>query len=130
MKYSQLIGIITAILIIATCYLPWSIVQNPYIIIKGMDANGTDFGRPGLLNIVLCCIMIVLYAIPKLWAKRANLFIAAINMAWSFRNYLLVTTCFFGECPVKQPALFVLQGLSIITLFMSFYPKVSLKERG
>ena len=126
MKYSQITGIFTALVVIALCFLPWSIVAERNIIITGMNSKGTDFGRPGLLNIILSLVMIAFFMLPKVWAKRTNLFIAAIAFAWSIRNYILVTTCYFGECPQKQPALFALVLFSFITMVMSFLPKVKI----
>ena len=128
MKYSQVTGIFTALVVISLCFLPWSIVVERNIIIYGMNTKGTDFGRPGLLNIILSLVMIILFVLPQIWAKRTNLFIAAIAIAWSIRNYILVTTCYFGECPQKQPALFALVLFSFITMLMSFLPKVKIGE--
>jgi len=128
LKYSQIIGIITAIIVIVVCYLPWSIVVERNIVINGMYTQGTDFGRPGLLNIILSVIMIVFFCLNKVWAKRTNLFVGAIGFAWSIRNYILVTTCYFGECPQKQPALFALVLFSFLTMLMTFFPKIEIKE--
>lgn len=128
MKYSQIIGIITAVIVIVVCHLPWSIVVERNIVINGMYTQGTDFGRPGLLNIILSVIMIVFFCLNKVWAKRTNLFVGAIGFAWSIRNYILVTTCYFGECPQKQPALFALVLFSFLTMLMTFFPKIEIKE--
>ena len=128
MKYSQIIGIITAIIVIVVCHLPWSIVVERNIVINGMYTKGTDFGRPGLLNIILSVVMILFFIMQEVWAKRTNLFIGAINFAWSIRNYILVTTCYYGECPQKQPALFALVFFSFVTMLMSFFPKIEIKQ--
>jgi len=128
LKYSQIIGIITAVIVIVVCHLPWSIVVERNIVINGMYTQGTDFGRPGLLNIILSVIMIVFFCLNKVWAKRTNLFVGAIGFAWSIRNYILVTTCYFGECPQKQPALFALVLFSFLTMLMTFFPKIEIKE--
>ena len=128
MKHSQLAGIVIAILIIILCFLPWSYVAEEHLTIQGMNASGTNFGRPGLLNVVFSVLMIILFCIPKIWAKRTNLFIGAINFAWSLRNYLLVTTCFFGECPQKLPELYFLIITCFGAMLMSFLPKVDIKK--
>jgi hypothetical protein len=127
-KYSQIVGIVTAIIVIVLCHFPWSIVVERNIVISGMNTKGTDFGRPGLLNIILSIASILLFSLPKVWAKRTNLFIGTIAFAWSIRNYILVTTCYLGECPQKQPALFALVFFSFMTMLMTFFPKLELKE--
>ena len=128
MKYSQLTGIVTAVLIIVFCHLPWSIVTERNIVISGMFAEGTSYGRPGLMNIILSVVMIILFSIPKVWAKRTNLFITSICFAWSLRNYLIVTTCYYGECPQKQPALYGFVFFCFMAMLMSFFPKVKIEE--
>ncbi len=128
MKYSQIVGVIIAVLVMGVCFLPWSIVAEHNIVVTGMRATGTDFGKPGLMNVVFSLVMILLFCIPKIWAKRTNLFIGAINFAWSVRNYLLVTTCYFGECPQKQVGLFALLFFAFGAMLMTFIPKINIQE--
>jgi hypothetical protein len=129
MKHSQTIGIIAALAIIAVCFMPWVILPVRQQTITGMDATGTDFGKPGLLNIVISGATILFFLVPRIWAKRTNVFLAAVNLAWSVRNYLLVSTCLMGECPSKQPALFVLLFLALVVQLMSFLPKIPLPQK-
>ena len=123
MKYSQLLGIIATLILIGICYLPWSFISERNIVVTGMSSPGTMFGKPGLMHIVLAVPLIILFIIPKIWSKRINVFIAAINLAWSIRNYILLTTCFMGECPIKKPALFIELVLCAFILVMTFFPE-------
>jgi len=128
LKHSQILGIIAALCVIGSCFLPWSIIIERNIIIKGIEARGTDFGKPGLFNIIISVLMILLFVLNKLWAKRINLFLGAINFAWSIRNYIIVTTCFLGECPQKQMGLFLLVIFCTLTMVMTFLPKIEFNE--
>jgi hypothetical protein len=130
MKYSQRIGILAAAGIMAVCFLPWSYIAGPDISISGFHAAGTNFGRPGLLNFVFCTIMLILYAVPAIWAKRWNVFVAAVNLAWSFRNYLLVTACMMGVCPEKKIGLYLLLFLSVVAQVMALLPKMPAKSNN
>lgn len=94
-----------------------------------MSAPGTNFGKPGLFNMVMCIMMIILFVIPAIWSKRTNIFIAALNLAWAFRNYLLISTCMMGECPEKKPALFGLVGLALVIQVMTLMPKVDMSAK-
>lgn len=127
MKHSQTIGIIAAIALMAICFLPWSYIPSHQITVTGFQAPGTDFGKPGLFNFALSVIMLAMFAIPAIWSKRTNVFLGALNLAWAFRNYLLLSSCLMGECPEKQPALFVLLGLAIIMQIMTLLPKLQVK---
>ena len=128
MKYSQVLGVVIAILVMGVCFLPWSIVIERNIVITGVHATGTDFGRPGLMNIVFSLVMILLFCIQKTGAKRTNLFVGAMNFAWAVRNYILVTTCFFGECPQKQIGLFALLIFAFGAMLMTFFPQISIEQ--
>lgn len=128
MKYSQSVGIAAALTLIVVCFLPWSFIASEQLTVSGMKATGTNFGRPGLFNIFLCVIIAVMFTVPAIWSKRTNVFLAALNLAWSFRNYLLVSACMMGECPQKQPALFALVGLALVIQLMTLLPQISMPK--
>lgn len=125
MKYSQRIGIAAAIGIMALCFLPWSYIPSKQITVTGFFAVGTNFGKPGLFNFILCIVMLIMFAVPAVWAKRTNVFAGALNLAWSFRNFLLLSSCMMGECPEKKPALYLLVLFSLVTQVMAFLPKIN-----
>ncbi len=129
MKHSQTIGIIAAILIITLCFFPWVYIASRQLTVTGFSAEGTNFGKPGLFTVILCGIMIVMFLVPRIWAKRTNVFIAALNLAWSFRNFLLVSSCMMGECPEKKPALFAILVLAMVVQLMALLPKLSLPAK-
>ena len=125
MKYSQYIGIVACLVVLTCSFLPWSIVVSEHITISGFDTTGTRFGRPGLFLNFFTALAMLLFAIPTIWAKRTNIFIGALVFAWSIRNYILVSTCLMGECPVKQPALYVLVTASFVVMIMTLLPKIN-----
>jgi hypothetical protein len=129
MKYSQRIGIVAAIALMAICFFPWIYIASKQITVSGFSAIGTNFGKPGLINFAFCVIMLVLFAVPAIWSKRTNVFIAALNLAWSFRNYLLLSSCMMGECPEKKWGLYVLVFLSIVIQAMALLPKLEVKNK-
>ena len=129
MKYSQPIGIAATLTLMAVCFLPWSFIVSQQITVTGFHAPGTNFGKPGLFNFTMCIIMLVMFAVPAIWSKRTNVFIAALNLAWSFRNYLLVSSCMMGECPEKKIGLYALVALAIIIQVLSLLPKIEIKDK-
>jgi hypothetical protein len=129
MKYSQLLGCIGVLLLAAICYLPWSYIDEKNIIITGMSAPGTVYGKPGLMHFVLGFILILFFLIPKIWSKRINVFIGAINLAWSIRNYILLSTCFMGECPQIKYGIFLEISLAAFILIMTFLPDLKELEK-
>jgi hypothetical protein len=128
MKYSQIAGIVSAVAVIAICYMPWIYIPSIHVTVTGLYSDGTSFGKPGLLNIAFAVLAIIFFSIPKIWAKRTNVFIVTVNFAWALRNYLLLSTCQSGECPEKKTALYLLVLTSLLMLLMSFFPKVNISE--
>ena len=129
MKYSQLIGCIAVGVLAAVCYLPWSFIAEKNILITGISAPNTIYGKPGLMHIVLGLPLILFFIISRIWAKRINLLLAAINLAWSGRNYILLSTCYMGQCPILKAGLYISILLSLIILIMSFLPDLRKSEK-
>jgi hypothetical protein len=129
MKYSQLLGCIAVFLLVGVCYLPWSYIPEKNITVTGMSAPGTIYGKPGLMHFVLGVLLLSFYIINKIWAKRINVFVAAINFAWSIRNYILLSTCYMGTCPQRKTGLFLELLLCVGILLMSFLPDLKSLEK-
>lgn len=127
MKYSNYVGAIAALLLIACCFLPWVYIKSVNITITGLSTEGTSYGKPGILHIAFCILSIILFLIPKVWAKRTLVFVAAFNLAWAVRNFLLITHCELGECPQRFIGIYAIPLISILVLVMALFPKIDLK---
>ncbi len=130
MKYSQWIGIAAAALLAWACYLPWVSIPSIPNIITGMDATGTHFGKPGKLHLIICGIATLLFAIPRVWAKRTNWVFCMIGFAWALRNLLLFTRCELGTCPQIRVGLILVLIASVIMLAASLLPDLKLKPKN
>lgn len=128
MKYSQPVGALLSLLLIAVCFLPWSFVADINLLITGID-GGANLGKPGLFNIILGVVMILFFLIPKIWAKRTNVIIGALNIAWSIRNYILVSACSGGICPEKRAGIYLLMLLSFLVEIATFLPPVKIERK-
>ncbi len=128
MKYSQPAGVFLCLLLIANCFLPWSYVADIHLLITGVD-GGADLGKPGLFNIILCIIMILFFLIPRLWAKRTNVIIGALNIAWSIRNYIFAGACSGGICPEKRAGIYLLLLLSFAIEIATFLPPIKVERK-
>ena len=128
MKWIKWMGIMAALLLIASCFTPWVFIAMKNITVSGVDATGTSFGKPGYLHFILSGLFICFMLIPKIWTKRANLLVCGFNLAWSIRNFIIISACYMGECPEKKPGLYLIIIASAIMLLASFFPDVKLKE--
>ena len=122
------IGLLGVILLIVSCFLPWVIITSQNITVTGVESTGTNFGKPGYTHFVLGFFFIIFHFIPRLWAKRVNLLIVALNIAWAVRNYFIITMCREGECPEKQIGLYLVLLSSLLLLLSALFPDMKLKE--
>ena len=128
MKYSNQIGALAALLTIVSCFLTWITLPDLGITVTGFRSEGTNFGKPGLMNTIMSMIAFVMFLFPRVWAKRGNLFFTGFNLAWAVRNYILVTSCHGGECPLKSTGIYLLLITSGIQLLMAVFPDVKVKS--
>jgi len=128
MKFANWIGFLCCLLLIAAVFQPWIYIPSVHLTISGWQAAGTNFGKPGLVPLVLCCMMALLFLLPKVWAKLVTILLATLQLAWMIRNYILLTTSFIGEVPDKTWVLQSLIPLSLIIILMSFLSRAPLKS--
>lgn len=128
MKYSSHIGFLATVALIAVCFAPWVYIQSINTTITGVSAEHTNFGRPGLLHIFFSGIALVMFLVNKIWAKSVNIFICSLNVAWAIRNFLSITHCELGECPVKKAGIYALLAISLVMLIMATLPKIKLPK--
>lgn len=129
MKYSQWIGIGAAILVMVACYLPWMEIPTLQKVVTGMDSNGTNLGKPAKLNLIFCVISIIFYLLPKIWAKRINIIICLLAVAWAVRNFLLYARCEMGTCPEREFGLYLLLFGNIVMLAMALFPDLKVAPK-
>jgi len=116
------------VLLIVSCFIPWVTIPSKNIVVSGVESTGTNFGKPGYTHFVLSFFFIIFHFIPRLWAKRSNLLVVALNIAWAIRNYFIISMCREGECPEKQIGLWLVLLASVLVLIAALFPDIKLKE--
>ncbi|MGB3005669.1 MAG: hypothetical protein WBC06_04105, partial [Chitinophagaceae bacterium] len=122
------IGLAAGGLLIASCFMPWVLIESRNITISGLDSTGTNYGKPGVFHLFFAALFLIFHLIPQLWAKRFNLPVAALNIAWAIRNYLVIATCQVGECPDRKLGLYMMLLGSVLMLAAALFPDIKLKE--
>ncbi len=128
MKYTQWIGVGAALLVIVGCFLPWAYFPDLREDFTGFFSEQNRYGRPGKVLIVFGGVEILLFLIRKVWAKRANLFTAAVTVAYSIRCFILYTGCYKGMCPERRLGIFLVLGGAVIALAASLLPDLSVPD--
>ena len=129
MKHAQTIGILLSLLLIYSTTQPLVFIESRHWTITGWDAAGSSFGEAGKFLSFFACWSILFFALPFIWAKRFNMMFGALLLAWSIRNFLVLSTCQMGECPQKQWALYGCIVFSAGILLMTFLPKLTISNR-
>jgi hypothetical protein len=122
------IGLLATIALVIACFLPWVFIDSKNITVTGIQSAGTNFGKPGYFHFFLAVFYVVFNFTPRIWAKRFNILVATLNIAWAVRNYLLISACSGGECPEKKAALYILLICSIGMLAAALTPSLKLEN--
>ena len=126
MKYSQTIGILLCLSLFFFSTQPLVFIESKQWIITGWKTEGTNFGQPGKFLAYIGGMSLLFFALPYLWAKRFNMVLGTLMVAWCFRNFIVLSTCQMGECPQKQWALYGCVIASFGILIMTFLPKITI----
>ncbi|HEV2482013.1 MAG TPA: hypothetical protein VGS79_20250 [Puia sp.] len=128
MKYSQWIGIAAVLVVIAGCVLPWAYYPDLNKDFTGFFSELNRYGRPGKVLVFFGVLAIFFFLIPKIWAKRANIFTAGVVLAWSFKSYLLYTACYRGTCPSPRIGIYLVLGGAVIVMVATLTPSIPVKQ--
>jgi hypothetical protein len=128
MKYSQWIGIAATLLLIGACFLPWAYFPDLDKSFTGFFSEQNRYGRPGKVIIVLGAVMIFFFLLPRVWAKRSNIFVAAVTFAWGIKSYILYTACYRGICPDKKAGIFLVLASSVVVLAAALLPDLPVRQ--
>ena len=129
MRWMKWAGLAAAVLLIFSCFLTWVIITSKNIAVSGVDATGTSFGKPGYFHFLFTFFFIVFTFIPRIWAKRTNFLITALNLAWAIRNYLIISACRGGDCPEKHAGIYLVLIASMLMLASALFPDIKLPEQ-
>ena len=129
MRFMKWIGLAAAVVLIKCCFAPWVFIESKNITVSGVAANGTNFGKPGYFHFLMIAFFLVFNFTPKVWAKRSNLLVTALNLAWAVRNYFVISTCQMGDCPEKKIAIYLLIPASLLMLAAALFPDMKINEK-
>lgn len=126
MRYLKWIGVGAAILLVVAGFLPWVGIDFKNLTITGIDTTGTTYGKPAYFHFILAVLFIICSLIQRVWAKRLNLVVTAVNLAWAVRNFFILATCSGGECPQRQIGLWLVLIASLIMLAAALFPDMKI----
>ena len=135
-KILHWIGLAACIVLIVSCFLPWAYYADATITdeaqrtFTGFYSYMNNYGRPGKMLVTIGVIVFILMVLPKIWAKRANLFICALGVGYAVKTYILFVSCYNAYCPEKKAGVYLMLTATIIMLVASAFPQLALKDAG
>jgi len=123
MRIMRWMGLLAPVLLAIAAFLPWVVIESRQMTITGVDTAGTNYGKPAYVHFILLSLYLVFHLVPRLWAKRANLVVVALNTAWAIRNFFLLAVCRSGECPSRKAGLYLMLLASLLMLVAALFPR-------
>jgi hypothetical protein len=128
MKHLKWLGVAAGLLLVISCFIPWVFIPSHEITVTGVNASGTNFGVPAYIHFILAVPFLLLTLIKKIWAKRFNLLVVALNTGWMLRNFIVISLCRGGECPERQGGIYLMAIASILMLISALMPDMTNKK--
>lgn len=125
-KYLHWIGIAACITLIVSCFLPWSYHADLKQTFNGFYSFDNHYGKPGIFLCFFAALILIFMLLPKVWAKRTNLFIAALTLAYGIKTFILFSSCYNNYCPQKLFGLYLVVICPVLMMLASVFPKLKL----
>lgn len=126
-KYSNWISVTGLVLLTIACFLPWTYHADIDKAFTGFFSEKNVYGKPGRALLVLAFLSATCAVLPRVWAKRTGLLVAALNLAYAVKNFLVFGACYQGYCPEKKAGLYLMLFSTILLLVSALFPKGNLK---
>ena len=132
-KILHYVAIFAAIALIATCFIPWVHYNNIDVTFNGFNvkrfATGVYYGRAGIIITVLASISLLFTILPSIVAKRINMFLCALLVAYTLRTYVIFTGSLFDGEVTKLAGIYLIVLLSFVMVTCSVFPYLKKEER-
>lgn len=118
------LGITACVVLIIACFMPWTFHADVGKDFTGFFSEQNKYGRPGKFMIIFAVIILSFMLLPKVWAKRTNLFLAAMLVAYAVKTYILYTSCYMAYCPEKKTGVFLMLFSTVMIFIAALLPNM------
>jgi len=129
MKFYKVWATLACVLLIASCFMPWTFYPDLNTAFTGFFSKNNLYGKPGKVFIFFAVISLIFVYIDRVWAKRFNVLFAALNLAYFIKTYLLYTKCYSGICPEKLYGIYLLLAATLLLLLTALLPDLKVEEK-
>ena len=125
-KILKFFSLAACIVLIVSCLLPWAYYPDIHETFTGFYTFNNQYGRPGKLLSIIAVIVFVFTLLPKIWAKRANLFLSALAVGYAIKSFVLFSSCYNTICPEKKMGLFIMLIAVTVMLLGAVFPDMKI----
>ncbi len=120
------LGIAACVVLVAACFMPWTYHADLGKDFTGFFSEQNRYGKPGRFLSFFAILILICTLLPKLWAKRLNLFLGAVLIAYAIKTYILYTSCYMAYCPEKKTGVFLMIFSSAVIFVATAFPNMKL----
>ncbi|HPH92058.1 MAG TPA: hypothetical protein PLZ68_14655 [Ferruginibacter sp.] len=128
-KILQRVGLVACLVLVIACFMPWTYHEDLKESFTGFYSHENFYGKPGRFLTIIAVIAFALMYLPKIWAKRTNLFVCALGVGYAIKSYILFTSCYNAYCPEKKAGIYLMLVASVVMLVASAFPDLKLKDK-
>lgn len=122
------LGIAACVVLIVSCFIPWTYHADVQKDFTGFYSELNKYGKPGKFIIIFTTVILVFMLLPKVWAKRTNLFLGAMLVAYAVKTYILYTSCYMAYCPEKKAGVFLMLFSAIVVFIACIFPNMKMQQ--
>jgi len=115
--------------------MPWAFYNDPSIpevpqrTFTGFYTYQNYYGKPGKFLCFFAGISLLLKLLPKVWAKRTDLFLCAIGMAYGLKAFFEYRGVYGGVLPQALPGIYLMATACLIMLIAAIFPDLKILEK-
>lgn len=128
-KYLHWLGMAACLTLMVSCFLPWTYHADLNQSFTGFYSFDNHYGKPGKFLIFFGTVVLVLMILPKVWAKRTNLFVCAFTVAYAVKTFILFASCYNNYCPQKLFSLYLMVACAVVMLVASVFPNAKIAAK-
>ena len=128
-KILHWLGLADCITLMISCFLPWGYYADIDTTFTGLYSYENRYGRPGKLLILLTTIIFVFMIVPKIWAKRANIFVCALCVGYAVKSFVLFKACYKAYCPDMKIGFYLMIISAFVMLAAVVFPDMKLEKK-
>ncbi len=119
MKNIRIAGMITALILIGSCFLNWAWYPDLEKFFTGYFTEKGYYGKPGVLLSIIAVFALLTSLIPRGILSKINIVFAAIGLAYGIKSFILYSGGYDGYLPVRQPGIYIMLISTIANLFIA-----------